>query len=110
MGKEEADNEIGSGDNESPQVSELSKQADNSKFINSFSEATVEDNKNKLCLPTLVFNDKTEELAPKESKDEALDDELDKDDSFETQLSKWEEDELNLEAQQIREEKPKSAR
>merc|ERR1711902_66178 len=82
----------------------------NSKFINSFSEAKVEENKNKLSLPTLVFNDKTEELAPKESNDEALDDDLDKDDSFETQLSKWEEDELNLEAQQIREEKPKSTR
>merc|ERR1712045_923780 len=36
---------------------------DTSKFINSFSEAVEE--KPKLNLPTLVFNDKTVELAPK---------------------------------------------
>lgn len=105
-----AEKEICSGGSESPQESGMSPHADSSKFINSFSEAKLDESKNKLSLPTLVFNDKTEELAPKESKDEALDDTLDKDDSFETQLSKWEEDELNLEAQQIREEKPKSAR
>merc|ERR1711915_194612 len=40
---------------------------DHSKFINSFSEAKPEENKPKLNLPTLVFNDKTVELAPKAS-------------------------------------------
>ena len=100
----ESDNERSSGPDSSPkEPSSDVKQLDQSKFINSFSEAKVDETKTKLSLPTLVFNDKTEELAPKETKEEASDDQMDKDDSFETKLSKWEEDELNLEAQQIHE-------
>merc|ERR1712018_648812 len=35
------------------------------KFINSFSETVVEETKPKLKLPTLIFNEKTVELAPR---------------------------------------------
>merc|ERR1712039_1079352 len=39
---------------------------DPTKFINSFSETVVEEVKPKLKLPTLIFNEKTVELAPRE--------------------------------------------
>merc|ERR1712045_878262 len=71
------------------------------KFINSFSEASVEQ-KPKLNLPTLVFNDKTVELAPKngeENGDVATSDPVDNDDLLETELSKWDKDELDNEAE-----------
>ena len=102
------ENDRSSGAAVSPRESIDEKQSDQSKFINSFSEAKVENTKNKLSLPTLVFNDKTEELAPKEPINETIDDQVEKDDSFETKLSKWEEDEFNLEAQQIREAAPQA--
>merc|ERR1712083_73160 len=38
---------------------------DPTKFINSFSETVVEEVKPKLKLPTLIFNEKTVELAPR---------------------------------------------
>merc|ERR1711953_426955 len=38
---------------------------DPTKFINSFSETVVEQVKPKLKLPTLIFNEKTVELAPR---------------------------------------------
>merc|ERR1712130_771135 len=38
---------------------------DPTKFINSFSETVVEEMKPKLKLPTLIFNEKTVELAPR---------------------------------------------
>merc|ERR1711971_119958 len=45
---------------------------DPTKFINSFSETVVEEVKPKLKLPTLIFNEKTVELAPRvETKPEA---------------------------------------
>ena len=73
---------------------------DTSKFINSFSEAVEE--KPRLNLPTLVFNDKTVELAPKngeENGDVATSDPVDNDDLLETELSKWDKDELDNEAE-----------
>merc|ERR1711978_195509 len=73
---------------------------DTSKFINSFSEAVEE--KPKLNLPTLVFNDKTVELAPKngeENGDVATSDPVENDDLLETELSKWDKDELDNEAE-----------
>jgi len=61
------DNEEGKTIEESTENQEIKQQVDPTKFVNSFSEASVDDNKPKLKLPTLVFNDKTVELAPKEN-------------------------------------------
>merc|ERR1712107_783814 len=55
-GQEKAEQEKGE---EKPKV-------DPTKFINSFSETVVEEVKPKLKLPTLIFNEKTVELAPRE--------------------------------------------
>merc|ERR1711892_926759 len=52
---------------ESSENQEEKQPADPTKFINSFSEAKADETKPKLNLPTLVFNDKTVELAPKEN-------------------------------------------
>merc|ERR1712106_693641 len=52
---------------ESSESQEEKQPADPTKFINSFSEAKADETKPKLNLPTLVFNDKTVELAPKEN-------------------------------------------
>lgn len=61
------------GENEDVKTTEESSEnqeekppVDPTKFINSFSEAKAEEAKPKLNLPTLVFNEKTVELAPKE--------------------------------------------
>merc|ERR1712126_750421 len=86
---------------------------DSSKFINSFSEAV--DVKPKHNLPTLVFNDKTVELAPKdgnhvdEDTNNELDDKIDDhNDSelLETGLSKWDKDEFYDETRKLSEPAP----
>merc|ERR1712126_399895 len=86
---------------------------DSSKFINSFSEAV--DVKPKHNLPTLVFNDKTVELAPKNGDpvDETTNNELDdKNDDYndsemlETGLSKWDKDEFYDETKKLSEPAP----
>jgi len=81
-------------------------QPDPSKFINSFSEAVVEEKKPVVQLPTLVFNDKTTELAPRhtdttvtEDASAAADDPGD--DLLETGLSKWDKDEFYDETRSV---------
>lgn len=82
-------------------------QPDPSKFINSFSEAVVEEKKPIVSLPTLVFNDKTTELAPRDKveSDNVEDippapEELD-DDLLETGLNKWDKDEFYEETKSL---------
>merc|ERR1712142_1245349 len=58
---------------ESSENQEEKQPVDPTKFINSFSEAKADESKPKLNLPTLVFNDKTVELAPKENPDNETD-------------------------------------
>merc|ERR1712004_342573 len=57
--------EEGEGQAEQEKEEEKPK-IDPTKFINSFSETVVEEVKPKLKLPTLIFNEKTVELAPRE--------------------------------------------
>merc|ERR1712142_30118 len=58
---------------ESSENQEEKQPVDPTKFINSFSEAKADESKPKLNLPTLVFNDKTVELAPKENPETEID-------------------------------------
>merc|ERR1712029_947891 len=82
---------------------------DSSKFINSFSEAV--DDKPKHNLPTLVFNDKTVELAPKNGDSvetinndlDNLNDEYNDSELLETGLSKWDKDEFYDETNKLSE-------
>merc|ERR1711953_986111 len=62
---EESVDEDGQGQAEQEKEEEKPK-IDPTKFINSFSETVVEEVKPKLKLPTLIFNEKTVELAPRE--------------------------------------------
>merc|ERR1712223_1003197 len=62
---EESVDEDGQGQAEQEKEEEKPK-IDPTKFINSFSETVVEGVKPKLKLPTLIFNEKTVELAPRE--------------------------------------------
>merc|ERR1712228_1074122 len=52
-------------DEDAPEKAEDKPSIDPTKFINSFSETVVEEVKPKLKLPTLIFNEKTVELAPR---------------------------------------------
>merc|ERR1712198_291267 len=106
-------------------IEEEKPQVDTSKFINSFSEA-VDVAPKTVPLPTLVFNDKTMELAPKDDEEENVDvdeghdvdndqnDALDVDeasavnevvdnDVLETELSKWDKDDFYEETNQLSE-------
>merc|ERR1712029_708857 len=82
---------------------------DSSKFINLFSEAV--DDKPKHNLPTLVFNDKTVELAPKNGDSvetinndlDNLNDEYNDSELLETGLSKWDKDEFYDETNKLSE-------
>merc|ERR1712107_125618 len=62
---EESVDEDGQGQAEQ-EKEEGKPKMDPTKFINSFSEAVVEEVKPKRKLPTLIFNEKTVELAPRE--------------------------------------------
>merc|ERR1712228_349472 len=53
-------------DEDAPEKAEDKPSIDPTKFFNSFSETVVEEVKPKLKLPTLIFNEKTVELAPRE--------------------------------------------
>merc|ERR1712018_726578 len=59
-------NEESVDENGQGQAEEEKPKVDPTKFINSFSETVVEEVKPKLKLPTLIFNEKTVELAPRE--------------------------------------------
>ena len=52
-------------DEDAPEKAEDKPSIDPTKFFNSFSETVVEEVKPKLKLPTLIFNEKTVELAPR---------------------------------------------
>merc|ERR1712126_196744 len=103
-------------ENKSPETEEKTSPkvaVDSSKFINSFSVGV--DVKPKHNLPTLVFNDKTVELAPKngdpvdETTNNELDDKIDDhNDSelLETGLSKWDKDEFYDETRKLSEPAP----
>merc|ERR1712198_476866 len=106
-------------------IEEEKPQVDTSKFINSFSEA-VDVAPKTVPLPTLVFNDKTMELAPKDDEEENINvdeghdvdnakndthdveeasavNEVVDNDVLETELSKWDKDDFYEKTNQLSE-------